>query len=80
MREPGLFRGEKNHTARGDSNGVRRRGMWAMPPQEPLDKPRAGGSSATGRPWVAYLEAQQSLHSFPARPSLWQPQLAQTKP
>lgn len=33
--------GEKNHTTEGDSDGVRKRGMWAtMPPLDPLDRGR----------------------------------------
>lgn len=47
----GLFQGEKNHTTEGESIGIRRRGTWAtVPPLERLDRGRAAGSSATGRP------------------------------
>ena len=74
------FQGEKNHTTEGDSNGVRRRGAWATPPQEPLDGGRGWRLLCHRQALGCLAEAQQGP------PRLWpdqapqRPQLAQTKP
>lgn len=82
VREAGLVR-EKIPTTEGDSDGVRR--GRPSPCGNPSTEAAAGGSSATGTPWVALQKLKKGLDSQ-RRPPLgpnqapqW-PQPAQTKP
>lgn len=74
------FQGEKNHTTEGDSNGVRRRGVWAMPPQEPLDRGRGWWLLCHRQALGCLAEAQQGPPRLWPNQASQRPQLAQTKP
>ena len=64
VREPGLFRGRKTTQLRETAMESEEEGCGPCHHRNPWTEAGAGGSSATGRPWVASQKLNKGLHGF----------------